>query len=146
MDRRSFINLVGLGAIATSLPVALAACTAKEPTKSPTTTAPQAKAFQSIGTVADLDKKGFLLNKEMVGGAVMVVRDTSDATKLIAVNPTCSHEKCIVEWKSDQKAFECPCHGAKFAATGKVLQGPAKEALVAYEAKLEGKNIMVKPA
>jgi cytochrome b6-f complex iron-sulfur subunit len=146
MDRRSFINLVGLGAIATSLPVALAACSAKETTKVAPVAAQQATEFKSVGTLADLDKKGFLLNKETAGSPVLVVRDGSDASKLIAVNPTCSHNQCIVDWKGDRKAFECPCHGAKFSAGGQLVQGPATKPLPTYVAKVEGDAVMVKLA
>lgn len=143
MDRRSFINLVGLGAIASSLPVALAACSSKETTQ---VAAKPASEFKSMGTLAELDKKGFLLNKETQGSPVLVVRDVSDASKVIAVNPTCSHEKCIVDWAGDRKAFECACHGAKFSATGELVKGPATKALAPYMAKIEGDKVMVKLA
>jgi cytochrome b6-f complex iron-sulfur subunit len=146
MDRRSFINLVGLGAIATSLPVALAACSAKETTKMAPVAGQPASEFKSMGTLAELDKKGFLLNKETAGSPVLVVRDSSDASKVIAVNPTCSHEKCIVDWQGDRKAFECACHGAKFSATGELVKGPATKALATYAAKVEGGSVMVKLA
>lgn len=146
MDRRSFINWVGLGAIASSLPVAIAACTAQD-TKSEATQAapPVAKgSFRAVGLVADLDKKGFLLNKEVAGGPVLVVRDGSDASKLVAVNPVCPHNQCVVDWKGDRKSFECPCHGAKFAIDGKPTQGPANKPLPTYEAAIKGGAVMVK--
>jgi cytochrome b6-f complex iron-sulfur subunit len=146
MDRRSFINLVGLGAIATSLPVALAACSAKETTKVAPVAGQPASEFKSVGTLAELEKKGFLLNKETAGSPVLVVRDSSDASKVIAVNPTCSHEKCIVDWEGSRKAFECACHGAKFSPTGELVKGPATKALATYAAKVEGGSVMVKLA
>jgi cytochrome b6-f complex iron-sulfur subunit len=65
---------------------------------------------------------------------------------LIAVNPTCSHNQCIVDWKGDRKAFECPCHGAKFSAGGQLVQGPATKPLPTYVAKVEGDAVMVKLA
>jgi cytochrome b6-f complex iron-sulfur subunit len=43
-----------------------------------------------------------------------------------------------------EKVFLCPCHKAKFAPDGKVVQGPAKKPLPTYEAKLEGHSILVK--
>jgi cytochrome b6-f complex iron-sulfur subunit len=147
MDRRSFINWVGVGAIATSLPVAIAACSTKV-AKQPTGSAPATPAseFQPIGTVAQLDQTGSLLNKDTAIGAVLVIRDTTDPSKLIAVNPTCPHKGCIVDWKADQKSFVCPCHGAKFASSGQVSQGPATEALPTYLTKLAGQTILVKAA
>jgi len=42
-----------------------------------------------------------------------------------ALNPTCTHAACIVGWNSEEKSWDCPCHGARFDIDGKVLTGPA---------------------
>ncbi len=46
-----------------------------------------------------------------------------------AVSPVCTHAKCIVAWNSSEKSWDCPCHGARYAPTGEVITGPAREAL-----------------
>ncbi|HIK08187.1 MAG TPA: FAD-dependent oxidoreductase [Trichormus sp. M33_DOE_039] len=45
-----------------------------------------------------------------------------------AISLTCSHQGCTVK-KSADGNFHCPCHGAVFAADGKVLKGPAQRNL-----------------
>jgi cytochrome b6-f complex iron-sulfur subunit len=137
MNRRDFITLFGVGGIASSLPLALAACS---PEKSKTTTS---KEWQNIGKVAELDKTGQLLNENSPVGSVLVV-GTSKAKNLVAVNPTCTHQGCKVDWKATENKFLCPCHKSAFAADGKVLAGPATDPLATYAIKIEGDGVLVK--
>jgi len=45
--------------------------------------------------------------------------------KVYAVNPTCPHAKCSVAWNMAEKSWDCPCHGSRFAADGRMLTGPS---------------------
>ncbi len=44
---------------------------------------------------------------------------------LHAVNPTCPHLKCSVNWNGAEKSWDCPCHGARYDYDGKLITGPA---------------------
>jgi glycine/D-amino acid oxidase-like deaminating enzyme/nitrite reductase/ring-hydroxylating ferredoxin subunit len=48
---------------------------------------------------------------------------------LIKLSPFCTHQKCIVEWNTIEKSWDCPCHGSRFTKDGKVITGPAIEDL-----------------
>ncbi len=140
MNRRTFLNWVGVGLVANSLPIALAACTSEKKAEAPTTSTAPASG-QTIGTTAELDKTGQLLNKDSPVGPILVVGTSK--TNIIAVNPTCSHKGCLVAWQSASKQFACPCHGSAFAPDGKVLKGPANEPLKTYPAKIQGNSIVI---
>jgi cytochrome b6-f complex iron-sulfur subunit len=155
VKRRSFLGYFGIGWLTACFPVVLAACA---PTKSPTqtTTTPaeplpepkgtakpaagqMAEGFTAIGTVADLNKNGYLQTKQ-----VAIVKDPTNPQQLLAVNPKCTHQGCTVKWIASEKKYDCPCHDAEFAADGKVVKGPAKESLASYPAKIVGTQVMVK--
>jgi cytochrome b6-f complex iron-sulfur subunit len=50
------------------------------------------------------------------------------------VSAVCTHLGCIVAQTAE--GYACPCHGSRFAADGKVLQGPAPSPLRWYELSL----------
>jgi cytochrome b6-f complex iron-sulfur subunit len=116
--------------------VAIAACSQKSADSKSA-----AGGLRAVGTVSELDQAGSLLNKE--GTPVLVVRNPLDPRTITAVNPTCTHKGCTVEWKTAQKSFVCPCHGATYDALGKVTKGPADQPLPSYTVKVDGNQILV---
>ncbi|MBD2139779.1 ubiquinol-cytochrome c reductase iron-sulfur subunit [Anabaena sp. FACHB-1237] len=142
MKRREFFNWVGLGLLASSLPVALAAFTSEDTTFA-ATTSKTTKKWQKVGTVTELDKTGQLLVENSPIGALLVVGTSKKPKNLIAVKPNCTHQGCTVEWNTKNSEFACPCHGAKFASNGKVQNGPANKPLKTYQVKIEAGAVFV---
>lgn len=150
MKRREFVSWVGVSGVISTLPATLTACGQQtntsevpSPSSAPSVSAasPRSDGFEVAGTVADLDKNGHLLNEKMSLGKALVIREKNN--QLVAVEPTCNHAGCNVEWNADQ-TFVCPCHASKFANDGKLLQGPATQSLALYTAKIEGDQVLVK--
>jgi glycine/D-amino acid oxidase-like deaminating enzyme/nitrite reductase/ring-hydroxylating ferredoxin subunit len=54
---------------------------------------------------------------------VAVYRD--DQGRLHTMSAVCPHLGCLVNWNGTEKTWDCPCHGSRFSAEGKVLNGPA---------------------
>lgn len=151
MKRRDFLYWVGAGALASSLPVALAACTPSSTDDAADTdaepaadAAPVEDGFEVIGSVGDLDSKGSLLKKGTAAGPVLVIRDPDNANSVIAVNPKCTHQGCDVKWKAGDAVFDCACHGSQFAADGSVLNGPASTNLDNYDVEIQGDQVVIK--
>jgi Rieske Fe-S protein len=49
--------------------------------------------------------------------------------QLHTYSAVCTHLGCIVTWNNSEKSFDCPCHGSRFSLTGRVINGPANNAL-----------------
>ncbi|HEY5748644.1 MAG TPA: FAD-dependent oxidoreductase [Chryseolinea sp.] len=65
------------------------------------------------------------------GESVALSKDLNGA--LHAVSSVCTHMKCHVVWNVAELSWDCPCHGARYSAEGKVLTGPATSDLAPVE-------------
>jgi nitrite reductase/ring-hydroxylating ferredoxin subunit len=73
-------------------------------------------------------------------GNVLVAHTAQDA--FTALSASCTHQGCGITGYADQ-VFVCPCHGARFDASGRVLSGPAPTALRQYQAQLAGNVLTI---
>lgn len=46
-----------------------------------------------------------------------------------AMSPVCRHAGCIVQWNNAAKTWDCPCHGGRYDAYGKVIAAPPQHDL-----------------
>lgn len=79
-----------------------------------------------ISELADIAPgEGRLVKYE--GSTVAIYKD--ETGKIYALNPICTHAKCVVDWNLAEKTWDCPCHGARYDLNGNVLTGPAHRGL-----------------
>jgi glycine/D-amino acid oxidase-like deaminating enzyme/nitrite reductase/ring-hydroxylating ferredoxin subunit len=69
---------------------------------------------------------------EVNGEKIAAYRDEEGT--IHALSPVCTHAGCIVNWNSEEKSWDCPCHGARFDIDGGILTGPATKNLQAINA------------
>jgi Rieske Fe-S protein len=72
---------------------------------------------------------------------ILFVRDGQDSIK--AMDPVCTHQKCLVGYDPKGKRIACGCHKSHYDLTGKVLDGPAPAPLKTYPAKLSKGRIIL---
>lgn len=58
---------------------------------------------------------------------VAVYRDPKGQTH--ECSAICPHLGCVVHWNGLESSWDCPCHGSRFDALGKLLIGPANQDL-----------------
>lgn len=86
--------------------------------------------------------------EEIQPGAGAIVRQ---GARLLAVyrdetgicharSAACTHLGGVVTWNQVEKTWDCPCHGARYSALGRVLNGPAKHDLAVADLRVEGKG------
>lgn len=46
-----------------------------------------------------------------------------------AIKSACTHLGCAVNWDQETNQFKCPCHGSRYDAQGRVVEGPAQRSL-----------------
>jgi Rieske Fe-S protein len=47
------------------------------------------------------------------------------------MSAVCRHLGCIVNWNTNEKTWDCPCHGSRYDSVGRVINGPANSDLEA---------------
>lgn len=108
--------------------------------------------WTSVGKLVDFEvgvPKYLQVKRHIVDGwvtedapiGIQVVRTTE--SDVVVFDPHCTHLGCPLSWSSGAEAFECPCHGGSFKATGEVISGPPPRPMIRYETKTEGGELFI---
>jgi Rieske Fe-S protein len=67
-----------------------------------------------------------------------VYRD--QAGEVHEMSARCPHLGCLVAWNGAERTWDCPCHGSRFDAIGKVISGPANTGLAQVSEHVESSD------
>ncbi len=128
LNRHDFFRLLGTGLGAVLLTHSAVGCTG------PADENPTLSSARKIDFTLNLSDKANenLKNK----GGYMVVNDvivahTKDG-QFVALSSTCTHEQTRLVYRLADNQFYCPLDLSRFDITGKVIVGPATQALQPY--------------
>ena len=163
MERKEFLNLVGISVGAIILQNCMSGCSkGYDPT--PATTPPVTPPPTGGGTTTvsgltgnnslakgvidfqvDITKTDFEILKTngqaLVTGDVIIARTKSG--DFLVVEKACTHAGTTIDFVSDNSTFKCSNHGSVFDSSGNVIVSPATRALKKYTASFDtAKNIL----
>lgn len=78
---------------------------------------------RETGALASVIQRGEGRIVVIAGQKTAVYCDENRTLHLLS--PRCPHADCDVGWNGEAKTWDCPCHGARFDPTGKLIRGPA---------------------
>ncbi|MEY5068297.1 MAG: hypothetical protein RLZ47_159 [Bacteroidota bacterium] len=137
MDRKEFLNQVGIGAAALLVPACIGGLAACGKSNTGVPAVPTNVDFNvDVSSGALATNGGFL-----VMNGIIIAR-TSTGT-FLAVSAACTHQGTNVNYLAGSNKFVCPNHGAQFSSTGVVTQGPATKNLTSYKTSLNGNTLRV---
>lgn len=134
MDRKEFMNLMGLSVGGVVIAGCLGGCS-KESGVAPSNV--DFTLDLTDGANAALNSNGGYLVKN----GIIIGRTTAGA--YIAVSAACTHEQTTVQYQANSQRFYCPNHGSTFSESGAVTLGPATRALTQYDTALTGTSLRI---
>jgi cytochrome b6-f complex iron-sulfur subunit len=151
LSRRSFLTYFPISWVTICVTLIVSACrrlaspvTPAEPPKSPTVIPRHTRSdgFTSIGNLADLQRVGQISYQRVDYQKVLVIRQSPNSP-IMAFDPTCPHQGCVVRWVPEERLFGCPCHAGEFNGQGQPTSGPPTAALPQYQTKIEHDQVWV---
>jgi cytochrome b6-f complex iron-sulfur subunit len=163
MERKQFLNLVGISVGAVILQNCLSGCSkASDPAPAvvPPVTPPSGGGSTTVSGLTgnnsiakgaidftlDITDKNFsdlaTNGKALVSGDIIVAR--TKAGDFLALAKACTHQGTTVDYVADTNIFNCSNHGSQFNADGTVKKDPATAALKSYKTSFDSKTNILK--
>merc|ERR1712187_130563 len=95
--------------------------------------------------IKDHPPPGRALAQGLKGDPTYLVVTSDNTLESYGINAVCTHLGCVVPWNSVDKQFQCPCHGSRYDATGKVVRGPAPLSLALAHAEDANGKVKLRP-
>lgn len=132
MDRRQFLESLGIGAAFALTATCLHSCKADEAGAVDFTIDLSASANAALQT-----NGGYIISNNCV-----VAKDTSG--NYVAATVICSHEgEKKVSYDKNNNRYVCSAHGATFSLTGSPINSVTKNSLTIYKTSLSGTTLRV---
>ena len=146
MERKDFIEKVGLSAASVLIFGCMQSCSKSGGTTSQTTGSNNnsgkpidftinitTSPYTSLNTAG-----GFYVDKT---NNIIIARTLTN--EYIAVSSLCTHQQVTVDFQPNNNRFYCSAHGSAFFTTGAVLAGPANVALKQYKTALSASSLRI---
>lgn len=134
MNREEFLKQLGVAALLTCTGNVMFGCSSQSdpaPANADFTLDLSSSQYSTLNTAGG----------SVAANGIIIARLST--TEFVALSRACTHEGTAVNYRSSQKDFLCPNHGARFSTTGSVLQGPANSSLRKYNTTLKGTSLRV---
>ncbi len=149
MERKDFIEQIGLSSASILIFGCMQACSKSETTTNNNNSGNNNNTGNnkpidftiniSVSPYTSLNTPGGFYVESTTG--IIIARTLKN--EFIAVSSACTHQGVTVEFQSNANRFFCAAHGSAFDATGAVTNGPATAALKQYKTSLSGANLRV---
>jgi cytochrome b6-f complex iron-sulfur subunit len=138
MERRQFLESLGIGAAFVLTATCLQSCK-----KDDTSTTTPTTGLDFTLNIDDAANAALKINGGyIISNGVVVAKDKDG--KFVAATQTCSHEGFKqVEFDKTQNEFKCTRHGARFSTAGAGLNSEASKGLTVYKTTLTGSSLRV---
>lgn len=139
MDRKDFLNSVGMSAAAFAL-LSCIGCKKTDGPSSSDVSGPTGVDFTlDLGLAANAP---LLANGgSVVSNGIIIAKTTTGS--YIAVQRNCTHQTYPLSYEPSDHLFYCPSHGSSFSETGAVLNGPAGRSLSVYHTQQTGSSLRI---